>query len=164
MEKIFQLLETAWPAVKATGLTGCVTAPETEDNLLLFEDKYATHIPKDYRQLLSHFGACHFADPQIYTLNDLDRYYPLFFQQWEEYKKEYPSLNNIDPFPVGSFGDGSVAFLDRNSLKIYILIHDFGIFSDDVGDFPCELCFENFGELVEMQVEIILYLQQCGVS
>ncbi|EFN7494843.1 hypothetical protein Q604_UNBC15077G0001, partial [human gut metagenome] len=48
--------------------------------------------------------------------------------------------------------------------KIYILIHDFGIFSDDVGDFPCELCFENFGELVEMQVEIILYLQQCGVS
>lgn len=55
MEKMFQILETAWPAVKTTGLTGCVTAPETEDNLLLFEDKYATHIPKDYRQLLSHF-------------------------------------------------------------------------------------------------------------
>ncbi|WP_162782381.1 hypothetical protein [Escherichia coli] len=65
MEKMFQILETAWPAVKTTGLTGCVTAPETEDNLLLFEDKYATHIPKDYRQLLSHFGACHFVDPQI---------------------------------------------------------------------------------------------------
>ena len=35
MEKMFQILETAWPAVKTTGLTGCVTAPETEDNLLL---------------------------------------------------------------------------------------------------------------------------------
>ncbi len=57
MEKMFQILETTlWPAVKTTGLTGCVTAPETEDNLLLFEDKYATHIPKDYRQLLSHLA------------------------------------------------------------------------------------------------------------
>lgn len=79
MEKMFQILETAWPAVKTTGLTGCVTAPETEDNLLLFEDKYATHIPKDYRQLLSHFGACHFVDPQILYFEGSGQILPSIF-------------------------------------------------------------------------------------
>jgi hypothetical protein len=147
MNEIFDLLKKAYATKLALD-----AYPETETDIADFEKKYDVKLPADYRWLLMNFGAFQFGeDPFIYTLEDLETQYPAFVEDYKEYQEGYPDLpKDIDPFPVGGFGEGSIAILDRSTEKILMLIHDC---ADDI---PLEDVAISFKELIKQRAENIL--------
>lgn len=69
-------------------------------------------IPEPYREFLSLYGACHFVDPALYGIKELDWAYPQFKVILTAYRQEYTLPFELDPFPIGGFGEGSMAILD----------------------------------------------------
>lgn len=120
MQEIYNLLRRAYASSLAGGCR-----PEPEDAISAFESKHQIQIPNPYRWLLREFGACNFStEPYLYSLEDLDWAWPGFVAAYREYREGYDMPETLDLFPVGGFGDGSTAVLDRNTGKVFILIHD----------------------------------------
>ncbi|MDR1660960.1 MAG: SMI1/KNR4 family protein [Azoarcus sp.] len=147
MNKIFDLLKRAY----ATDLAADVR-PETEEAACAFEEKHGVTLPADYRLLLTTFGAFNFGnDPWLYSLEDLEWAHPSFVETYKEYREGYPDLpDDLDPFPIGGFGEGSIAVLDRATGKIFMLIHDC---AEDV---PLEDVADSFEGFIRRQAENLL--------
>ncbi len=127
--------------------------PENTQTLSGFEKKFNIKIPTDYRWLLEEFGACYFEDPWLYTIRDLDGEYPQFLHIYAKYQEGYTMPGNIDPFPIGGFGEGSLAFIDQVSGKIFMLIHDC------FEDVPIEEIAGSFTELMERKARIAIEIE-----
>ncbi|WP_342513839.1 SMI1/KNR4 family protein [Sporosarcina sp. FSL K6-1522] len=99
--------------------------PELEEDLFIFEKQHQIAIPSEYRKLLKEYGAFNFGqEPFIYTLKELSKEYPNFLDTYKEYQEGYDMPENLCPFPIGFFGEGSVAIIDRYTEKVFILLHD----------------------------------------
>jgi len=109
-------------------------------------------LPVDYRWLLTTFGAFNFGEePFLHTLEELDGEYPTFVEAYKEYQEGYPDLpKELDPFPIGGFGEGSIAILDQTTGKVMMLIHDC---AEDV---PLEDVADSFKSLVQESAENLL--------
>lgn len=130
-------------------------SPESEEDLAAFEKENNLKIPEDYRWLLKEFGAFNFGeDPFINTLEELKRDYKYFIEIYKDYQKEENGFTKIpkdfSPFLLGGFGEGSLAFIDTNTNKIYMLIHDCG------EDNPTELVAADMAELLKDRVTNML--------
>lgn len=124
---------------------------ETEDSVAAFEKKNNTKIPDDYRTLLIEYGALNFSEePHMYSLEDLEWAYPSFIESYQEYLGEYKMPEELNPFPIGSFGDGSIAILDRDTGKVFMLIHDC------YEDVPIEDVADSFTSLVHRQAQSVV--------
>lgn len=146
MTEIHELLKEAYASELAEGVE-----PESEEALAAFEVEHGVRIPKEYRWLLKEFGACNFAaEPYLYTLEDLEWAFPDFQESYAEYKQEYELPENLQPFPIGVFGDGSTAILDLATGKVLMLIHDC---AEDV---PLEDIAPSLLELLKAQAENII--------
>lgn len=102
--------------------------PETERDLAEFESRFEA-IPSAYRALLKEFGGCHFVDPWIFTLEELQVEYLAFV---DNYSKEEGELSSETLFPLGGLGDGSIVCIVKKSGEIAILPHD--VYVDSVRD------------------------------
>jgi hypothetical protein len=147
MHEIYDLLKKAY----ATELAKDVCL-ETEDAINAFERKYEVTLPTDYKWLLLKFGAFNFGeDPYLYTLEDLYWAYPNFLEAYYEYQEGYPDMpKDIEPFPIGGFGEGSIAILDNLTGKVQMLIHDC---ADDI---PLEDVADSFKVLLQQHAENIV--------
>lgn len=145
MAELYTLLKKVYSSELASDCT-----KETEDCVEAFEKKSNTRIPDDYRTLLIDFGALSFSEePHMYSLEDLEWAYPDFIESYQEYQSEYTMPENLDPFPIGSYGDGSIAILDRITGKVFMLIHDC------CEDVPIEHVADSFTSLVHMQAQSV---------
>ncbi|WP_340004332.1 hypothetical protein MHH52_21295 [Paenibacillus sp. FSL K6-0276] len=63
---------------------------------------------------------------------------------------EYEIPDDLDPFPIGFFGEDSIAILDRKSGKILMLMHDCG------EDNPLKDVSENLMELMKSHANSII--------
>ncbi|WP_164848610.1 SMI1/KNR4 family protein [Paenibacillus sp. DCT19] len=127
--------------------------PNTEQDVEAFEQKYNVHIPAAYRALLLEFGACNFGDPALYSVKELDWAYPEFLDVYREYKLEYDLPAELEPFPIGGFGEGSIAILDRTSGKVLMLVHD-------AYELPLENIAVDFNELMTMLAESAIWVEE----
>ncbi|MGD0032106.1 SMI1/KNR4 family protein [Paenibacillus illinoisensis] len=149
LEPIRTLLDQAYQTVM-----GKSCKPELEQAIADFEKKHNVHLPEAYRELLLYYGACNFGDPALYSVQELDWAYPAFVEAYQEYKREYDLSEDLNPFPIGGFGEGSIAILERNSGKILMLIHDYA------GDYPFQEVAPNFNGLMEMLAESAIWFQE----
>lgn len=115
--------------------------PESEKDISEFENKFEP-IPSDYRYLLKEFGGCHFVDPWIFTLEELDCEYPAFIANYTD--DEESNISNNTVFPIGGLGDGSLVCILKETDKIVVLPHDVYVTSVD----DLEIIAESFKELV----------------
>ncbi|WP_256757662.1 SMI1/KNR4 family protein [Cohnella sp. WQ 127256] len=122
--------------------------PETEEAIHAFEEKYDCQLPSSYRWLLLHFGSCHFLDPWINSIRDLDWAYPSFVENYKEYERAY-ELAPRRLFPVGGMGDGSTVVEDLETGQLLILLHDCA------GDDPFEELAGSFDELILEQINMV---------
>jgi hypothetical protein len=145
MKEIRDLLKKAYSTTLAKDV-----CRETEADLRDFEETHGIALPTDYRWLLLEFGAFKFwEEPFLYSLKELAEEYPAFMRNWQEYQ-EGERGEDLDPFPIGGFGEGSVAVLDRNSGKILMLIHDC---ADDA---PLEDVAGSLKEMVEKRAKDVI--------
>lgn len=99
--------------------------PELEDNLSAFEKQYQVAIPSQYRKLLKEYGAFNFGqEPFLYTLKELSLAYLEFLAIYKDYEVGYTMPSDLRPFPIGFFGEGSLAIIDINTEKVFMFIHD----------------------------------------
>ncbi|MEC0090805.1 SMI1/KNR4 family protein [Paenibacillus macquariensis] len=122
--------------------------PESEEDILAFEEKYYCRLPSSYRWLLLHFGSCHFLDPWIDSIRELDWSYPTFVEDYKEYEREY-KLAPRSLFPIGGVGDGSTVVEDLETGQVFILLHD--CMEDD----PFEKVADRFDEMILEQIHIV---------
>lgn len=148
LEPIRDLLVKAYNTTMGEGCT-----PETQQGIENFEQKYNVQLPAAYRALLLEFGACNFGDPALYSAKELDWAYPEFLEIYREVKKEYKLSDDLNPFPIGGFGEGSMAMLDQTSGKILMLIHD-------AGDTPIREIAVDFNDLMTMLTESAIWVQE----
>ncbi len=128
---------------------------ESEQDILDFEDTYKINIPDDFRYLLKKFGSCNFGDPFLFSLKELRESYQSFLRIYEEYQVGgYDMPEDLEPFPIGGFGEGSLAIIDNKTHKIFMLIHD--CYEDN----PLEEIATNFTELMKMLANSALWIQE----
>lgn len=149
LEPIRTLLDQASQTVMGRSCT-----PESEEAIVDFEKKHNVTLPESYRDLLLYYGACHFGNPALYSVQELDWAYPAFVEAYHEYKREYDLSEDLNPFPIGGFGEGSIAVLERNSGKVLMLIHDYA------GDQPFQEVAPHFNGLMEMLAESAIWVQE----
>ncbi|PAD29263.1 SMI1/KNR4 family protein [Paenibacillus sp. 7523-1] len=149
LEPIRTLLDQAYQTVMGKSCT-----PELEQAIADFEKKHNVHLPEAYRELLLYYGACNFGDPALYSVQELDWAYPAFVEAYQEYKREYDLSEDLIPFPIGGFGEGSIAVLEQNSGKVLMLIHDYA------GDHPFQEVAPHFNGLMEMLAESAIWVQE----
>ena len=141
--------------VQAYGTTmGQGNKPYTEQDIENFEQKYQVKLPSAYRALLLEFGACNFGDPALYSVKELDWAYPEFLDAYREYEKEYDLPGGLKLFPIGGFGEGSIAVLDEISGKVMMLIHDSG------EDVPLVEIESDFCALMTMHAESAIWVEE----
>ena len=147
MQEIHGLLKKAYATELAADC-----CPEKETDICGFEERHQVKLPADYRWLLLNFGAFQFGEePFLYALSDLGYEYPMFLETYSDYQENYPDLpSDLEPFPIGVFGEGSIAFLNRKDGKVFMLIHDC---NDDV---PLQEIAPSFFELVKTRAEGIV--------
>ncbi|MBD8838380.1 SMI1/KNR4 family protein [Paenibacillus sp. CFBP 13594] len=148
LEPIRDLLVKAYDTTMGEGCT-----PETQQSIEDIEQKYNVKLPAAYRALLLEFGACNFGDPALYSAKELDWAYPEFLEIYREVKKEYQLTDDLNPFPIGGFGEGSMAMLDQTSGKILMLIHD-------AGDTPIREIAADFNDLMTQLTESAIWVQE----
>ncbi|MCP1182303.1 SMI1/KNR4 family protein [Paenibacillus sp. 1781tsa1] len=148
LEPIRDLLVKAYNTTMGEGCT-----PEPQQSIENFEQKYNVQLPVAYRALLLEFGACNFGDPALYSAKELDWAYPEFLEVYREVKKEYQLSDDLNPFPIGGFGEGSMAILDQTSGKILMLIHD-------AGDTPIREIAVDFNDLMTQLTESAIWVQE----
>ncbi|SEK81798.1 SMI1/KNR4 family protein [Paenibacillus sp. OK003] len=148
LEPIRDLLVEAYHTTMGEGCT-----PERQQSIEHFEQKHNVKLPAVYRQLLLEFGACNFGDPALYSVEELDWAYPGFLVVYREYEKEYELHVELQPFPIGGFGEGSIAILDQTSGKVLMLIHD-------AGELPLREIAVEFNELMMMLAESAIWVQE----
>ncbi|KAA8747685.1 SMI1/KNR4 family protein [Paenibacillus sp. UASWS1643] len=148
LEPIRDLLVKAYDTTMGEGCT-----PETQQSIEDFEQKYNVQLPAAYRALLLEFGACNFGDPALYSAKELDWAYPEFLEVYREVKKEYQLSDDLNLFPIGGFGEGSMAMLDQTSGKILMLIHD-------AGDTPIREIAVDFIDLMTQLTESAIWVQE----
>ncbi|MEC0129004.1 SMI1/KNR4 family protein [Paenibacillus pabuli] len=105
------------------------------------------------RDLLLEFGSCNFGDPALYSVKELNCAYPEFQDVYREVEKEYELSADLEPFPIGGFGEGSIAILDQTSGKVLMLIHD-------AGERPLREIAVDFNELMTMLAESAIWVQE----
>ncbi|UKS27872.1 SMI1/KNR4 family protein [Paenibacillus sp. HWE-109] len=127
--------------------------PESEEAILAFEEKYDCRVPPNYRWLLLHFGSCHFLDPWIDSIHDLDWAYPSFVENYKEYERAY-ELAPRRLFPVGGMGDGSTVVEDLETGQLLILLHD------SAEDDPFEELAGSFDELILEQISMVNRIEE----
>ena len=89
------------------------TAPESEKDLLSFEEKRGFKIPKNVRYLMKNYGVVSWAcEPMHQTLKQLDRDYDYFIEVLEECKPEFAIDDKIVPFPFANLTDHGTLFID----------------------------------------------------
>ncbi|WP_145332956.1 SMI1/KNR4 family protein [Paenibacillus xylanexedens] len=141
--------------VQAYGTTmGSGSKPETEQDIENFEQKYQVKLPAAYRALLLEFGACNFGDPALYSVKELDWAYPEFLDAYREYEQEYDLPGGLQLFPIGGFGEGSIAVLDETSGKVMMLIHDSG------EDVPLVEIESDFCAIMTMHAESAIWVEE----
>ncbi|MBY0204741.1 SMI1/KNR4 family protein [Paenibacillus cucumis (ex Kampfer et al. 2016)] len=141
--------------VQAYGTSmGSGSKPETEQDIENFEQKYQVKLPAAYRALLLELGACNFGDPALYSVKELDWAYPEFLDAYREYEKEYDLPGGLKLFPIGGFGEGSIAVLDESSGKVLMLVHDCG---DDI---PLVEIESDFCALMTMHAESAIWVEE----
>lgn len=139
---------------KAYGTTmGKECKPDTEQDIRAFEQKHNVNIPTAYHALLLEFGACNFGDPALYSVKELNWAYPEFLDVYREYKLEYDLPAELEPFPIGGFGEGSIAILDQTSGKVMMLVHD-------AYELPLEDVAVDFNELMTMLAEAAIWVEE----
>jgi hypothetical protein len=148
LEPIRDLLVEAYHTTMGEGC-----APETQQSIEVFEQKHNIKLPVAYRELLLEFGACNFGDPALYSVKELNWAYPEFLDVYREYQKEYELPAELRPFPIGGFGEGSIAILDQTSGKVLMLIHD-------AGEQPLREIAVDFNELMTMLAESAIWVQE----
>lgn len=148
LEPIRDLLVKAYDTTMGEGCT-----PERQESIEDFEQKHNVRLPGAYRALLLEFGACNFGDPALYSVKELSWAYPDFLEVYREYEKEYELPADLQPFPIGGFGEGSTAILDQSSGKIMMLIHD-------AGETPLREIAVDFNELMTMLAESAIWVQE----
>ncbi|KOY13112.1 SMI1/KNR4 family protein [Paenibacillus xylanivorans] len=148
LEPIRDLLVEAYHTTMGEGCT-----PETQQSIEDFEQKLNVKLPVAYRKLLLEFGACNFGDPALYSVKELNWAYPEFLDVYREYEKEYELPPELQPFPIGLFGEGSIAVLDQTSGKVLMLIHD-------AGEQPLREIAVDFIELMTMLAESAIWVQE----
>ncbi len=148
LEPIRNLLVKAYDTTMGEGCT-----PETQQGIEEFEQKHNVKLPAAYRALLLEFGACNFGDPALYAVKELNWAYPEFLEVYREVEKEYELSADLQPFPIGGFGEGSMAILDQSSGKIMMLIHD-------AGETPLKEIAVDFNELMTMLAESAIWVQE----
>lgn len=149
LEPIRTLLDQAYQTEMGKSCT-----PESEHSIVDFEQKHNVILPEPYRDLLLYYGACHFGDPALYSLKELNWAYPTFVEAYQEYEREYDLSEDLNPFPIGGFGEGSIAVLERNSGKVLMLIHDYA------GDHPFQEVAPHFNGLMEMLADSAIWVQE----
>lgn len=149
LEPIRELLVQAYGTTMGQG-----NKPDTEQDIENFEQKYQVKLPAAYRALLLEFGACNFGDPALYSVKELDWAYPEFLDAYREYEKEYDLPDGLKLFPIGGFGEGSMAVLDESSGKVLMLVHDSG---DDV---PLVEIESDFCALMTMHAESAIWVEE----
>ncbi|MFS0870942.1 SMI1/KNR4 family protein [Paenibacillus xylanilyticus] len=149
LEQVRDLLDQAYQTNMGRS---CI--PESEQAIADFEQKYDVRLPAQYRDLLLEYGACNFGGPALYSVKELDWAYPAFVEAYREYEKEYDLPENLNPFPIGGFGEGSIAFLERNSGKVLMLIHDYS------GEIPLQEVAKHFNGLMEILAESAIWVQE----
>lgn len=90
----------------------------------------------------------------ILHVQELDWAYPAFVEACHEYKKEYDLPEDLNPLPIGGFGEGSIAVLEQNSGKVLMLIHDYA------GDYPFQEVAPHFNGLMEMLAGSAIWVQE----
>ncbi|MCG7377859.1 SMI1/KNR4 family protein [Paenibacillus sp. ACRSA] len=148
LDSIRELLVQAYQTTMGKGCK-----PDTEQEMQAFEQKHNVNIPAAYRALLLEFGACNFGDPALYSVKELDWAYPEFLEAYREYKLEYDLPAELEPFPIGGFGEGSIAILDQPSGKVLMLVHD-------AYELPLEDVAVDFNELMTMLAEAAIWVQE----
>ncbi|MGC5775800.1 SMI1/KNR4 family protein [Paenibacillus pabuli] len=148
LEPIRDLLVEAYNTTMGEGCT-----LETQQSIEDFEQKYNVKLPAAYRELLLEFGSCNFGDPALYSVKELNWAYPEFQDVYREVEKEYELSADLEPFPIGGFGEGSIAILDQTSGKVLMLIHD-------AGEWPLREIAVDFNELMTMLAESAIWVQE----
>jgi len=110
--------------------------PETETAISDFESKYGS-IPSEYRYLLKEFGGCHFADPWIFTLNELAHAVVSGYEHTN-------IVSSDNAFPVGGVGDGSTVYIMNDTSGIALLPHD--VYVESLDDL--EIIADSFKHLI----------------
>ena len=101
------------------------TAPESEKDLLSFEEKRGFKIPKNVRYLMKNYGVVSWAcEPMHQTLKQLDRDYDYFIEVLEECKPEFAIDDKIVPFPFANLTDHGTLFIDTTTDDIYIFLDE----------------------------------------
>ncbi|KAA8783016.1 hypothetical protein ABIE27_003070 [Paenibacillus sp. 4624] len=149
LEPIRELLVQAYGTTMGQG-----SKPETEQDIESFEQKYQVKLPAVYRALLLEFGACNFGDPALFSAKELDWAYPEFLDAYREYEKEYDLPSGLKLFPIGGFGEGSIAVLDETSGKVLMLIHD------DASDLPLREIEPDFYRLMMLLAESAIWVEK----
>ncbi len=119
--------------IKVNGEEGnSYTPPESEKDLLSFEEKRGFKIPKNIRYLMKNYGVINWTcDPIQWTLKEVDRDYDYFIEVFEECKPEFAIDDKIVPFPFASLTDSGTLYIDTVTDEIYIFLDE--AFSDYKG-------------------------------
>ncbi len=118
MEEIEGLLTETYEAWKEDGVQ-----PESEKELLAFEQRHGIRLPAEYRSLLAKFGAFRFTEPELYGLKDQQWAYLPAADLIAEYRKQEAIPPSTELFPIGGFGDGDLLVLEPGG-GVYRLYHD----------------------------------------
>ncbi len=86
-------------------------------------------------------------------MKELDGAYPEFLEVYREVEKQYELPADLQPFPIGGFGEGSMAVLDQTSGKVLMLIHD-------AGELPLREIAVDFNELMTLLAESAIWVQE----
>ncbi len=89
-----------------------------------------------------------------FLLKSLDWAYPEFMDAYREYEQEYDMQGGLQLFPIGGFGEGSIAVLDETSGKVMILIHD------DASDLPLRELEPDFYALMMLLAESAIWVEE----
>ena len=101
------------------------TPPESEKDLLSFEEKRGFKIPKNIRYLMKNYGVIDWAcEPMHQRLKELDRDYDYFMEIFEECKPEFNIDDKIVPFPFANLTDHGTLYIDTVTDDIYIFLDE----------------------------------------